>query len=129
MGVRPPVLPLLAALALAAIMCLPIGYSWAELQEGMFEALGRIQIAIAILILVGMIIAAWMASGTIPAIIYWGLKLLSPQYFLLSAMLLCSMASLATGTSFGTMRSEEHTSELQSRTYLVCRLLLEKKKN
>ena len=47
-GVRPPVLPLLAALALAAIMCLPIGYSWAELQEGMFEALGRIQIAIAI---------------------------------------------------------------------------------
>ena len=61
----------------------------------MFEALGRIQIAIAILILVGMIIAAWMASGTIPAIIYWGLKLLSPQYFLLSAMLLCSMASLA----------------------------------
>ena len=43
-GVRPPVLPLLAALALAAIMCLPIGYSWAELQEGMFEALGRIQI-------------------------------------------------------------------------------------
>ena len=60
-GVRPPVLPLLAALALAAIMCLPIGYSWAELQEGMFEALGCIQIAIAILILVGMIIAAWMA--------------------------------------------------------------------
>lgn len=102
-GVRPPVLPLLAALALAAIMCLPIGYSWAELQEGMFEALGRIQIAIAILILVGMIIAAWMASGTIPAIIYWGLRLLSPQYFLLSAMLLCSVASLATGTSFGTM--------------------------
>ena len=37
----------------------------------MFEALGRIQIAIAILALVGMIIAAWLASGTIPAIIYW----------------------------------------------------------
>ena len=69
----------------------------------MFEALGRIQIAIAILALVGMIIAAWLASGTIPAIIYWGLKLIAPEHFLLSAMVLCSVASIATGTSFGTM--------------------------
>lgn len=102
-GVRPPVLPLLGAVALAGLMCLKIGYKWEELQEGMFEALGRIQIAIAILALVGMIIAAWLASGTIPAIIYWGLKIIAPEHFLLSAMLLCSVASIATGTSFGTM--------------------------
>lgn len=108
MAIRPPVLPLLAAIAVAGCMCLknpffPNGYTWEELQEGMFEALGRIQIAIAILLLVGMIIAAWLASGTIPAIIYWGLKLIAPQHFLLSALFLCSVASLATGTSFGTM--------------------------
>lgn len=103
LGVRPPVLPLLAAIALAACMCLRIGFKWEELQEGMFQALGRIQIAIAILVLVGMIIAAWLASGTIPAIIYWGLKLIAPEHFLLSAVLLCSVASVATGTSFGTM--------------------------
>ncbi len=66
-------------------------------------AVGRIQIAVAILMLVGMIIAAWMASGTIPAIIYWGLKLISPEYFLVSTFLLCSISSVATGTSFGTM--------------------------
>ena len=84
-------------------MGLKTGYRWEELQEGMFEALGRIQIAIAILALVGMIIAAWLASGTIPAIIYWGLKLIAPEHFLLSAMVLCSVASIATGTSFGTM--------------------------
>ena len=69
---------------------------WEELQEGMFEALGRIQIAIAILALVGMIIAAWLASGTIPAIIYWGLKLIAPEHFLLSAMVLCSGCLLYT---------------------------------
>ena len=103
LGVRPPVLPLLAAIALAACMCLRIGFKWEELQEGMFQALGRIQIAVAILVLVGMIIAAWLASGTIPAIIYWGLKLIAPEHFLLSAMVLCSVASVATGTSFGTM--------------------------
>ena len=83
-GVRPPVLPLIGAVALAGLMGLKTGYRWEELQEGMFEALGRIQIAIAILALVGMIIAAWLASGTIPAIIYWGLKLIAPEHGLLS---------------------------------------------
>lgn len=102
-GVRPPVLPLIGAVALAGLMCLRTGHTWSELQEGMFEALGRIQIAIAILAMVGLIIAAWMACGTIPAIIYWGLKLIAPEHFLLSAMLLCAVASIATGTSFGTM--------------------------
>ena len=70
-GVRPPVLPLIGAVALAGLMGLKTGYRWEELQEGMFEALGRIQIAIAILALVGMIIAAWLASGTIPACPPW----------------------------------------------------------
>ncbi len=102
-GVRPPVLPLLVAVVVAGLMCLKIGYSWEELQEGMLAAVGRIQIAVAILMLVGMIIAAWMASGTIPAIIYWGLKLIAPKHFLVSAFILCAVASLATGTSFGTM--------------------------
>lgn len=102
-GVRPPVLPLLGAVALAGLMCLKTGHTWESLQEGMFQALGRIQIAIAILALVGMIIAAWLASGTIPAIIYWGLKIIAPEHFLLSCLMLCSVASVATGTSFGTM--------------------------
>ncbi|MFW5498130.1 MULTISPECIES: Na+/H+ antiporter NhaC [unclassified Maridesulfovibrio] len=102
-GVRPPVLPLLVAVAAAGIMALKIGYSWNELQEGMLSAVGRIQLAVAILMLVGMIISSWMASGTIPAIIYWGLKLIAPEHFLLSTFILCSVASLATGTSFGTM--------------------------
>jgi NhaC family Na+:H+ antiporter len=102
-GVRPPVLPLLAAVAIAGIMCLRIGYSWEELQEGMLAAVGRIQIAVAILMMVGMIISAWMASGTIPAIIYWGLKIIEPEHFLVSTFILCCISSVATGTSFGTM--------------------------
>ncbi|MDO5537618.1 MAG: Na+/H+ antiporter NhaC family protein, partial [Desulfovibrionaceae bacterium] len=102
-GVRPPVLPLLAAVALAAIMAMKTGYRWEQLEKGMFDSLSRIWIAVAVLFMVGMIIAAWLASGTIPAIIYWGLKLIAPEHFLLSAMLLCSVASVATGTSFGTM--------------------------
>ena len=102
-GVRPPVLPLLVAVVLAGIMSLRIGYSWDELQEGMLSAVGRIQLAVAILMIVGMIIPAWMTSGTIPAIIYWGLKFITPEHFLVSTFILCAVASLATGTSFGTM--------------------------
>ena len=103
LGMRPPVLPLVAGLALAALMCLAAGHKWDDLQEGMVEALGRIQIVIAILVLVGMLIGAWMASGTIPAMIYWGLKLIAPEHFLPSCLVLSSVASIATGTSFGTM--------------------------
>lgn len=102
-GVRPPVLPLICAVALAGLLCRKIGFTWEELQTGMFEALARIQIAIAILAMVGMIIAAWLASGTIPAIIYWGLRLIAPEHFLVSCLLLSSVASIATGTSFGTI--------------------------
>ncbi len=102
-ALRPPVLPLIAAVALAGAMCLVQGYKWSELQDGMFVALGRVQIAVAILVLVGMIIAAWIACGTIPLLIYWGLQLISPNYFLLSCLILCSVASVATGTSVSTM--------------------------
>lgn len=102
-GVRLPVLPLIDAVVLVGLMGLKAGYCWEELQEGMFEALGRIQIVIATLALVGMITAVWLASGIVPTIICWGLKLIAPEYFLLSAMVLCSVTSIATGTSFGTM--------------------------
>lgn len=103
LAVRPPVLPLIAAVALAAILCRISGSRWEQMQEGMFVALSRIQIAVAILVLVGMLISSWLLSGTIPAIIYWGLKLIAPEHFLLSALLLASVASIATGSSFGTM--------------------------
>lgn len=102
-ALRPPVLPLIAAVALAGGMCLVQGYKWSELQDGMFVALGRVQIAVAILVMVGMIISSWIACGTIPLLIYWGLKLISPEYFLLSSLILCSVASVATGTSVSTM--------------------------
>lgn len=102
-GLRPPVIPLIVATAAAALLCLPIGYSWKELEEGMFDAVRRILVAVALLFLVGMMISAWIASGTIPGMIYWGLKFIAPEHFLLSSMLLCSVASIATGTSFGTM--------------------------
>ncbi len=97
------ILPLVAATAIACGFGAWFGYSWDEMQAGMFEAISRILVAILILIAVGMLIGAWILSGTIPTIIYWGLTLISPSSFLMTTFLLCVVASTATGTSFGTI--------------------------
>ena len=59
--------------------------------------------AVSVLILVGMIVGTWIASGAAPTLIYYGLSLLSPQLFLAAGMILRSIVSLALGTSWGTV--------------------------
>jgi NhaC family Na+:H+ antiporter len=55
--------------------------------------------SIAVLIAVGMIIGVWIAPGTVPTLIYYGLTLLNPSIFLAAAMVLCAIVSLSLGTS------------------------------
>ena len=97
------ILPLVVATIIACLFAAKLGYSWEEMQKGMFESISRVMIAILILIVVGMLIGVWFLCGTIPTIIYWGLTLISPTSFLMTTFLLCVVASTATGTSFGTM--------------------------
>lgn len=56
-----------------------------------------------IVICVGLLIGSWIAAGTIPMLIYYGLKIISPGYFLVTACIVCSAVSLVTGTSWGTV--------------------------
>lgn len=85
------------------IIGLLLGHSNSELEKAAFDmARGGFQ-PIAIILSVGALIGAWIASGTVPALIYGGLVIISPTYFLLTTLLLCSVTSLATGTSWGTM--------------------------
>ncbi len=58
-----------------------------------------------ILLVVGVMVGTWIASGTIPTIIYVGLRLINPQFFLLCALIICSLLALATGTSYGSAGS------------------------
>ena len=97
------ILPLVVATIIACLFALKLGYTWDEMQSGMFESISRVLVAILILIVVGMLIGVWILCGTIPTIIYWGLELISPTSFLMTTFLLCVVASTATGTSFGTM--------------------------
>ena len=59
--------------------------------------------AIFIFVFVGQIIGTWMLSGTIPMMIYYGLRLLSPSMFLVSAFIIMVIVSVCTGTSFGSV--------------------------
>lgn len=79
------------------------GFSLADLfGRGVAPLLGRSSGALAILLSVGPLIAAWTMAGTIPYLVWSGLRLLAPAVFLPSVFLICSLASLLTGTSWGT---------------------------
>lgn len=79
-----------------------LGYDFAAVRNMMNGGISKALPAIYIFILIGMVIAAFMRSGTIAALIYHGLNLLSPTHFLSAGLLLCSLMSVATGTAWGT---------------------------
>lgn len=100
--IRPQVL-LIAAAFITGILGYSLRFSWRDMERGIVESIHKAMPAILIMLCVGILIGAWIACGTIPMIIFYGLKLISPQYFLFTACLVCSITSLATGTSWGTI--------------------------
>lgn len=99
----PPIIPLITVTVVACLFGRYLGYKWKELQDGMFDSISKVLVAMMLLIEVGMLIGVWILAGTIPMIVYWGLELISPASFLATAFILCIVASTMTGTSFGTM--------------------------
>ena len=80
-----------------------IGYSYKEVEAFAFNMIYQALPVIFIYLAVGALIGAWILSGTVPTMIYAGLEIISPKYFFVTTLLLCSMTSLAVGTSFGTI--------------------------
>lgn len=78
------------------------GFSLDEIFEGMAESVKKAMVAMLIFILIGTIIGSWIGAGTVPALIYYGLKFLNPTYFLPAGFIVCCITSFATGTSWGT---------------------------
>jgi NhaC family Na+:H+ antiporter len=79
-----------------------LGIKWRALEEGMLNGIMMAMQAILILMTVGMIIGSWILCGSVPSLIYYGLDILSPGFFLLAALLVCSIVALATGSSWST---------------------------
>lgn len=87
----------------AACMALYLGYDWDTVETAMKDGIYNALQAVMILIIVGILVGIWILGGIVPTMIYYGLKLLSPAIFLVAALLICSITSLATGTAWGTI--------------------------
>jgi len=97
-----PHLPLVAASVVAALVAVGRGQGWQSIEAGMLQGLAIALKPVLILLLVGVLIGVWMAAGTVPQMIVYGLDLLSPRLFLVTACLLSALVSLATGSSWST---------------------------
>ncbi len=100
--IRPQVL-LVAAAFLTGILGMILRFKWQDMERGITDSIHKAMPAILIMLCVGILIGAWISAGTIPMIIFYGLKLISPKFFLVTACFVCSLTSIATGTSWGTI--------------------------
>lgn len=94
---------LLLAAFYAACLGLRLGYNYQEMEKGVTDNFTASLPVIYILVAVGIVIGTWMYSGTVPYLIYLGLKLISPQLFLVTAFLITAIVSTATGTAWGSV--------------------------
>ena len=95
-----PHIALIIAASFAAIIGVANGWKWNYMEQGILASINRSMQAILILAIVGAMICSWLAAGTIPSMMYYGIKVISPKVFLVTACILCSIVSLATGSSW-----------------------------
>lgn len=92
----------LIAWIVAIALCIPTGTTYKEMQEGVIKNCTKAIVPALIILCVGGLVGTWTAAGTVPMIISFGVKAISPQAFLLTSFLLCAVCALVTGTSWGT---------------------------
>lgn len=93
---------LIAASVVAGLVALRLGYTWKDIEAGIIDSIAKAMPAQMIIIVVGVMIASWIACGSIPMLIDYGLRTVSPSLFLVTSCLVCGIISLLTGTAYGT---------------------------
>ena len=76
---------------------------WKTFETQIKKTLGEVSITLLILLCVGMLSGSWMISGIVPTLIYYGVQIMSPQFFLVSACIICALVSLLSGSSWTTI--------------------------
>ncbi|MBM7623059.1 Na+/H+ antiporter NhaC [Sporohalobacter salinus] len=80
---------------------LSLGYSYQELENAITDGINNGMNAVIILLAVGALVGTWISGGVVPSIIYYGLKIIHPSIFFLATLIICTLTSLSTGTSWG----------------------------
>lgn len=94
---------ILSATVAALVAIFRLGYSWETLQDGVIKSISAAMSSILILFLIGSLAGTWLLSGVVPAMIYYGLQILSPGIFLFAACVVSGIVSVATGSSWTTV--------------------------
>lgn len=94
---------LLLAAAIAGIIAIRLKLTWSAILSQIVTSIGSAMPSILILLLIGSLAGTWMISGVVPAMIYYGLKIIHPSIFLFAAVVTCSIVSLATGSAWSTV--------------------------
>ncbi len=89
--------------AVAGLIAIRIGVSWKRLQKGILQSINSAMSSMLILLLIGALAGAWMISGIVPAMVYYGLKILNPTILLFASCVVCALVSMATGSSWTTI--------------------------
>ena len=92
---------LIICAAFTICVCMYQGHKWKEIEDEIVAKLAKAFPAIMILICVGLMIGAWVVSGTIPFLVYIGLQIISPKYIIITSFLVTVILSVSTGTSWG----------------------------
>ncbi len=95
------VLVLLGAATVASLVAVRAGATWRDVERATGDKLAAVLPVVLILLTIGMLIASWTVSGTIPFLVHAGLELVNPRFLVLAAFLATAAMSLATGTSWG----------------------------
>ncbi|NVK84693.1 MAG: sodium:proton antiporter, partial [Cytophagia bacterium] len=93
---------LILSAAVASLVAIKLGMKWEQIQKGIVKSISSAMSSIIILLLIGSLAGTWLLSGIVPAMIYYGLQVLNPTIFLVAACIVCSIVSLATGSSWTT---------------------------
>lgn len=96
------------SLLVASAICVAVGYlmrrvEWEALEQEMTSKIASCMPSIIILLLIGAIGGTWMVSGIVPAMIYYGVQVLRPEWFLVSSSLFCALVSVLVGSSWTTV--------------------------
>lgn len=92
--------------ATAVCVCIAMGawkVKWKVIEEAMERTIGTSSVSIVILLMIGMMSGAWMVSGVVPTLIYYGIQVMSPSFFLVCSCLICAVVSVMTGSSWTTV--------------------------
>ena len=94
-------------LLLAAVLASAIAYrhniGWETIKDRILRSIGKAMPAMLILLLIGSLAGTWLISGVVPAMILYGLKIIHPKVFLLTAVIVSGLVSIATGSSWSTI--------------------------